>query len=179
VIEATHQIQLLTSLADADLETTVNVAMVQGGNAINVIPEHATIKADVRAYAAEEFDRVEKGLLRIAADTIVPDVHVEASLTRNFPAWPRVATTDALVARAQRLYAELGRTLTTVAVGSSADVAFAAQIGTPSIDGLGSLGDGAHGANDSADLSSIVPRSYLLARLLMDIGRDPPVRETR
>ena len=33
--------------------------MIQGGNAINVIPDHAVIKADARAFTPEEFDRVE------------------------------------------------------------------------------------------------------------------------
>ena len=102
-------------------------------------------------------------------------VAVKAALMRNFPPWPRVASTDALFARAQRLYAEIGGTLTAIAVGSSADIAFAAETGTPSIDGFGIRGDGAHSVNDYADLSSITPRVYLLTRMLMDLGHNPPV----
>jgi glutamate carboxypeptidase len=49
-----------------------------------------------------------------------------------------------------------------VPVGSSADVAFAAETGTPCIDGVAILGGGAHGVEDYADLSSIVPRVHLL-----------------
>jgi len=79
------------------------------------------------------------------------------------------------LARAQRLYAEIGGTLSAVAVGSSADVAFAAETGTPSIDGFGIRGGGAHSVDDYADLSSITPRVYLLTRMLMDLGRNPPV----
>ena len=58
---------------------------------------------------------------------------------------------------------------------SSADIAFAAETGTPSIDGFGIRGDGAHSINDYADLSSITPRVYLLTRMLMDLGHNPPV----
>jgi glutamate carboxypeptidase len=176
VIEASHQAMQLGSLADAAKETSVNVTMIQGGNAINVIPDHAVIKADVRAFTPEEFDRVEAGLQKLANTPVVPDVQVKASMTRNFPPWPRAASTDALLARAQKLYAEIGGKLTGVPVGSSADVAFAAQTGTPSIDGVAILGGGAHGIDDHADLSSIVPRVYLLARMLMDLGHNPPVR---
>jgi glutamate carboxypeptidase len=81
-----------------------------------------------------------------------------------------------LVARARKLYSEIGGSLATVSVGSSADVAFAAETGLPSIDGFGILGGGAHSLDDYADLSSIVPRLYLLTRMVMDIGEHPPAR---
>jgi len=174
-LEASHQALQLGSLSDASKETTVNVTIMQAGGTINVIPDHAIVKADVRAFTLDEFDRVDRDLQRLAGDTVVPDVQVKAALMRNFPPWPRVASTDALFARAQRLYAEIGGTLTAIAVGSSADIAFAAETGTPSIDGFGIRGDGAHSVNDYADLSSITPRVYLLTRMLMDLGHNPPV----
>jgi len=74
------------------------------------------------------------------------------------------------------VYAEIGGKLAAVSVGSSADVALTAEAGTPSIDGFGILGDGAHGPDDHADLRSIVPRVYLLARFVMDLGRSPPAK---
>ena len=178
IVEAAHQALQLGSLADPAKETTVNVTMIQGGSAFNVIPEHALIKADARAFTPGEFDRVEASLQRLAANTVVPDVEVKSSMTRNFPPWPRAASTDALLARAQKLYGEIGGELAAVPVGSSADVAFAAETGTASIDGLAVIGGGAHGVDDHAVLSSIVPRVYLLVRLLMDLGHDPPARAT-
>jgi glutamate carboxypeptidase len=172
-LEAAHLALELGSLADAAKQTTVNVTIIQGGNAINVIPDHAVVKADVRAFSAEEFDRVEMGLRRLAGAPLVPEVQVSATMVRNFPPWPQTASTLALLARAQKLYAEIGGSLTGVAVGSSADVAFAAETGVPSIDGLAIRGGGAHGVEDHADLDSIAPRVYLLTRLLMDLGHSP------
>ena len=177
VVEASHQALQLGSLADSSKQTSVNVTMIQGGNATNVIPDHAVIKADVRAFTPEEFDRVEKGLAKLAGETIVAEVQVKASMSRLFPPWPPSASTQALLARAQKLYAEIGHELTGVAVGSSADVAFAAETGTPSIDGIAILGGGAHGVEDHADLSSIVPRVYLLTRMLMDLGSRPQTKQ--
>jgi glutamate carboxypeptidase len=172
-VEAAHQSLQVASLADAAKETTVNVTMFQGGNAINVIPDHATVTADVRAFTSEEFNRVEAGLARLIRHTTVPDVAVKATMKRNFPPWPRAASTDALLSRARHLYAEMDRKLEGVPAGSSADVAFAAETGVPSLDGLGPLGGGAHGADDYVDLSSIVPRVYLLTRMLMELGHEP------
>ena len=173
VVEAAHQILAIGDLADAAKETTVNVTMMSGGNAANVIPERATITVDVRAFTTAEFDRVEAGMQRLARAVTVPDVTVMATLNRGFPPWPRSASTDALLAFANELYAEIDRSLTAIVVGSSADAALAAEVGTPALDGLGAIGGGAHGVDDHADLTTFVPRIYLLARLLMEIGRDP------
>jgi glutamate carboxypeptidase len=174
IIEASHQALQLGALADPAKETTVNVTVIQGGTAVNVIPERAIVTADVRAYAPEEFERVEQGLQKLATETIVPEIQVKAGLKRNFPPWPRAESTNALLKRAQKLYGEIGRTLVGVPVGSSADIAFAAETGIPAIDGIAILGGGGHSVDDYADLSSIVPRVYLLSRMLMDIGHDPP-----
>lgn len=67
IVEASHQALQLGSLADSAKETTVNVTLIQGGNAINVIPDHAIIRADVRAFTPQEFDRVETGMEKLPA----------------------------------------------------------------------------------------------------------------
>jgi len=174
VVEAAHQVLAIGSLADPAKETSVNVTLIDGGTVANAIPERATITVDVRAFSSDEFDRVEAGLQALAANVNVPGVTVEATLDRGFPPWARNAGTDALLDRANEVYAELGRSLEAIVVGSSSDVSVAALTGTPSIDGMGWLAGGAHGIDDHADLSSIVPRTYLLARMLMELGRDPP-----
>jgi len=175
-LEAAHQALEIGTLADAKVETTVNVTVLQSGDKFNVIPDHAVVKVDVRAYTAEEFDRVERQAKELAKRTSVPDVKVVVTMERTFPPWPHVPSTDALLGRARAVYAEIGGKLAGVSAGSSADVALTAETGTPSIDGFGILGDGAHGPDDHADLRSIVPRVYLLARFLMDLGRNPPAK---
>lgn len=173
VVEAAHQVLAVGSLADPAKETTVNVTLIDGGTVANAIPERATVTVDVRAFSMEELDRVEAGLEALAANVTVPGVTVEATLDRGFPPWARNAGTDALLDRANEIYAELGRSLEAIVVGSSSDVSVAALTGTPSIDGMGWLAGGAHGFDDHADLASIVPRTYLLARMLMELGREP------
>ena len=164
----------VSKLGNPDKGTTVVVTILNGGGKLNVVPDHASLTADVRAYSAEEFDRVQAGAADLAAHPSIMDVTVKTNLQRNFPPWPKSDATAALLGRANRLYAELGRKLTPQDVGSSADVAFAAETGTPSIDGFGIEGDGAHSPTDFADFATFAPRTYLLARMLMDLGRDPP-----
>jgi glutamate carboxypeptidase len=172
-LEAARLALAVGSLADPAKKTTVNVDIISSGERTNVIPAHAVVKADVRAFSKEEFDRVEAGAAALAAHPSIAGVTVTSKLQRNFPPWPHLASTDAVLARANRLYAELGRTLTPTEVGSSADANYASEAGAVTIDGFGMEGGGAHSPLDYADFATLNPRAYLLARLLMDVGRGP------
>ena len=172
-LEAARVALALGGLAEPAKQTTVTVDIISGGDRINVVPQHAVVKADVRAFTPGEFARVDAAAAEIAAHPGIDGVTIRSDLKQLFPPWPRSRAADAMVARAQRLYAELGRTLITTEVGSSADINYAAETGTPGLDGFGIEGGGAHTDQDHADLASLTPRAYLLARLLMDVGHNP------
>ncbi len=172
-LEAARIALALDKLADPAKKTTVVVDILSGGDRTNVVPASAIVKADVRAFTPDEFDRVERRAAELAAHPAIDGVGIKASLQRTFPPWPHSGTTDAALARANRLYSELGRTLTPIEVGSSADVNYAAETGTPSLDAFGMEGDGAHSPDDYADFATFAPRTYLLARLLMHVGHAP------
>jgi glutamate carboxypeptidase len=172
-LEAARVALALGALADPAKETTVTVDILQGGDKTNVVPDRALVKADVRAFSNAEFDRVEAAAAALAAHPGIDGVTIKSNLKRSFPPWPRLPAADALLARANRLYAELGRSLTAVAVGSSSDASLAAATGTPTLDGFSMEGEGAHSVDDQAHLDTLTPRAYLLARMLMDVGHDP------
>ncbi len=172
-LEAARIALMLGALADPAKQTTVTVDILQGGEKTNVVPDKAVLKADVRAFSAAEFDRVEAAAAAIAARPGIDGVTIKSSLARGFPPWPRLPAADAMVARANRLYAELGRKLDPMTVGSSADSSLAAATGTPTLDGFGMEGEGAHSVDDQAHFDTLTPRAYLLARMLMDVGHDP------
>ena len=44
------------------------------------------------------------------------------------------------------------------------------------VDGLGPVGGGFHSEGEHLYLSSVTPRLYLLSKLIMDLGRNPPPR---
>jgi glutamate carboxypeptidase len=173
VIEAARFALALEKLSDPAKKTTVTVDILNGGDKTNVVPAHAELKADVRAFTNDELDRVEQAAAKLAASPSIDGVTIKTSLQRSFPPWPPNEHTDRVIERANRLYAEIGRKVTATEVGSSADVSYAAQTGTPAIDGFGIEGGNAHSLDDYADLGTLVPRVYLLTRLLMDVGHDP------
>jgi glutamate carboxypeptidase len=173
VLEASRVALELGKLADPKLQTTVTVTILQGGERINIVPVHAELKADVRAYTQAEWDRVGRAAAELAAHPEIDGVTITSNLVQLFPPWGRSAAEDAIVAQAQRLYAELGRSLRTTEVGSSADISFAVQDGTPGLDGFAMEGADAHTDQDHADFNTLTPRAYLLARMVMETGHDP------
>ncbi len=60
VVELAHQMLKITSFAKPDLGTTVNVTVIEGGTADNVIPDAARALVDVRFSTLEESRRVEE-----------------------------------------------------------------------------------------------------------------------
>ncbi|MBC7272985.1 MAG: M20/M25/M40 family metallo-hydrolase, partial [Streptomyces sp.] len=60
------------------------------------------------------------------------------------------------------------------AVGGASDGNFAAGVGTPTLDGLGAVGGGAHAEDEHVLVDRLVDRTVLLHGLLADLLVDPP-----
>jgi len=170
-MEAAHQILQLGKLGDAEKKTTINFTTINAGDRTNVIPDQAIAKADVRAAVPEEFDRIEKDLARVSADKLIPETEVSTKLIRGLPPMPQTAESDKLVAIAQGIYGELGRTLTIEGSGGAADASLAASVGVPTLDGFGIVGGNIHTPEEYAEVESVSPRIYLLTRMIMELSR--------
>ncbi|KAF1006958.1 MAG: Carboxypeptidase G2 [Pseudomonas fluorescens] len=170
-MEVAHQILQLGKLGDEEKKTTINFTVLKAGDRVNVIPDQATAKADVRAALPEEFDRIEKDLARVSANKLIADTEVTTSLHRGLPPMPQTPESDRLVAIAQGIYGELGRKLTIEGSGGAADASLSAGVGTPTLDGFGIVGGGIHTPEEYAEVESVVPRVYLLSRMIMELSR--------
>jgi glutamate carboxypeptidase len=169
-IELAHQVIQMRNLGDSQKLTTVNFTVLKTGEAKNVIPEAATGYGDVRVAVPEEFDRVERDMAKISATKLIPDTQVKTSVIRGFPPMPKNAKSDALAEKAQAIYGELGRKLTLEGSGGAADASLSAGVGTPTLDGFGIVGGNIHTPDEYAEVESIVPRFYLLTRMLMELS---------
>jgi glutamate carboxypeptidase len=172
-MELAHQMLQLVKLANADKGTTINFTIIKSGDRKNVIPDYAVADADIRALVSDEFDRVERELPEMAKNKLIPDTEVTTSLTRSFPIMPQNAQTDALAAMAQRVYGEIGKTLTLGGSGGAADSSLSAGVFKPTLDGLSLVGGNAHTDREFAVVDSMVPRFYLLTRMIMELGKGP------
>lgn len=171
-VELAHQILQLSNLGDAKKMTTVNWTLLDKTKTpVNVIPDYAWAQADIRVLYPEEFARIVKDAEQIAKKQLVPDTKVKFDLFKGRPPFAKNDKTDALVGHLKQIYNnELGLTLSVEGSGGGSDANYAAIVGAIAIDGMSMVGGGDHTPEEYVELGSIVPRLYLLTRMMMDIG---------
>jgi glutamate carboxypeptidase len=150
---------------------TVNVGVVRGGTRTNVVAESTELEIDVRATNRADMEAAEAAIHDIASVSTVPDV--TATVTRTILWWPMEKTpqTAALVDLAVGLASRIGFDLRDTATGGASDANTTSGMGVPTLDGLGPVGGSAHAPREYLEIDSIVPRTTLLAALLLSVGR--------
>jgi glutamate carboxypeptidase len=175
IVEAARLTRDLDALNGRWPGVTVNVGVVAGGTRPNVVPELCTLEVDVRAASREQLDAAEAEIGRLTRATVVPDTSVE--ITEMGRHWPmeKLERSGRLVEHAQAVARRLGFDVRDVATGGASDANTTAGMGVPTIDGLGPIGGNDHSPAEYLELDSIVPRTTLLAGLLLAIARDPVI----
>jgi glutamate carboxypeptidase len=177
-LELVHQIGVLQGLFPTSGDgTTVNLTVIKAGDRTNIIPDSAAATFDVRFRKLEDFDGVLARFKSAIAPPVIPDTTI--TVTSNGSAYPPLTENnqvDALGHRAQKIYMELGKTVTLSGNGGASESAVAMSVGTPALDGLGFVGAGFHTDHEWIDLTTVTPRMYLFTRLLMETCRTPPAR---
>jgi glutamate carboxypeptidase len=164
VTEIAHQILHVIATADASRGTTVNIGVIRGGTASNVVPAHAWATIDVRFTTPAEGERVNTALNALQPTLQGARVRVDMTETR-----PPLERTDAVVRlydHARQAAAELGFALPDGSTGGGSDGSLIAALGLPTLDGLGPRGGGAHAIDEHIILDDLPFRLALLCRLL-------------
>ncbi len=168
ILALAHQIIALQNLNDYGNGVSVNVGVVEGGRARNIVAEEANIRFEARAYDYEHLNAVTAKIVDLFAQPI-NDVIFKITYEDVHPPMPRTSAIETLEAITKRLANELGFDVKGASTGGAADAAFAADEGIPVLDGLGPVGGLDHGPDEYILKSSIIPRTALLARLMMAI----------
>lgn len=166
--EAARQILDIEALTDYQRGVTTTVALMSGGTAPNVIPQHAWFTVDLRVKSVADGTHFEKHLLSLKAHDA--DVKLRSFGAMNRPPYEKTAEVAALFMKAHGLAAEVGFDLQDCPMtGGGSDGNFTAALGVPTLDGLGIDGEGAHTLDEYGLISSIAPRRKLMQRLLETI----------
>jgi len=175
VLEAARIVRDLHALNGRWDGVTVNVGRIDGGTRPNVVPERCQLEVDVRSATDDGLDAVEAALREIAAATVVPDTSVEVEVMAGWRPMEKLARSGRLVEHAQAVASRLGFEMTDAATGGASDANTTSGMGVPSLDGLGPIGGNDHSPAEYMDVDSVVPRTAMVAGLLLAIARDPEV----
>ena len=162
--ELAYHIPALQKLTDYESGTTINVGVIKGGSASNVVPERAEMEVDFRVSRAAEVEQVVAAIQRLRP--VLAGARLEIGGGLNRPPMERNAAMVRTFEQARRLAAGIGLTLEEGSTGGASDGNFTAALGIPTLDGLGVVGDGGHAEHEHVVLASLPERAALLAALM-------------
>ncbi len=164
VHELALQIERLMQWNDPRRGISVQTTVIRGGTVTNVIPEHAQAQVDVRYSQLSDARTLERWLGAIRP--ILKGARVEVRVGSGRPPLERTTEVCSLFQHARELMGEMGLSLGEASTGGGSDGSFTAAVGTPTLDGLGAVGDGPHSPREHVLIRALPERAALLAGLL-------------
>lgn len=176
LIELAYQMQQTRDVAKSVPGSQLNWTNAKANGPLNQIPETATALGDVRVTATGAAQKLNTALQdKVNASHLVPDTQTTVTMEEGRPAYVADARSKELAARAQQIYAEMdGRPLLLMpGTGGGTDAGYAGRSGKAVVlESFGLSGFGYHARDEYVELDSIVPRLYLMTRMLQEIGKN-------
>ena len=154
-------------------EITFNVASIDGGSAMNVVPDVGIVRFNVRVKTDDEQRQIESQIQSLVARF---DEHAGYSVTMHggfrSPPKPITPPMQQLMDRIGQCGNKLGIPIQWQGTGGASDGNKFAAAGLPNIDSLGPCGGRIHSDQEFLIPESLVPRAKLAALILMSYASE-------
>jgi glutamate carboxypeptidase len=179
ILAAAQLVPALHALTGRWEGVTANVGVFHGGTRPNVVAERASLELDLRAVRSADLAAAIETVRELIASPGVPDVAIEMDVLHHWEPMEQLERSDHLTATAIALAERLGFATRGAATGGASDANTTSGMGVPTLDGLGPIGGGDHSPAEYLEIDSVVPRTALVASLLLAIADDPAIRAWR
>jgi glutamate carboxypeptidase len=169
IVELAQKVAEVTALESPERRWNVNVGMLHGGTAANVVAESAEMAIDYRFPDKESGDELSAVITDIVSEPHLrnpagrPLVRV---VCREHVVRPPLVRTEAVAAAAARIIEagrDLGQAIVEESRGGSSDAALAFDAGCAAVCGLGVVGGAIHTDREWIRVSSLRQRAALTA----------------
>lgn len=158
----------IVQIANLEAGTSVNIGTIAAGSRPNVSAGKAVLEVEARTFAQDEHARINTA---IAALMVTDErINIEISGGWHRPPFERTAAVGDLFALTQSVGAAMGLEIAEAAVGGASDGNLVAALGIPVIDGMGSVGSGAHARSENASIQGMIEHSALAAGLIFTLS---------
>ena len=175
LVELSHQIVQTRDAHKSIPGVQLNWTVSQAGTVRNQIPDKALASADVRTSLPGAAEKLQATLQNMVnTQKLIPETETRITLLGGRPPYQGGAKAKALAEKAQAIYQELDRKLDIIPMtGGATDAAFAARSDKAAvIESFGLAGWGYHAKDEYIEVDSIVPRLYLMSRMLMELSKN-------
>lgn len=149
---------------------TLNVGKIAGGTALNIIPDKAVAKVDVRITLPEDESWLQVMLEKVKTEFQKKDYSLHISCAYDRPPKRINKATEQLFSRLCAVGQSMNLDLTWTDSGGCCDGNNLAKSGIPVLDTLGVRGGKIHTPDEYILLDSLVERATLSALLLIDLA---------
>lgn len=164
--ELAHKVIKLHNLNDSAKGISINVGLIEGGNTVNTVAPSATARVDVRISRPEQAEWIEEKIKEICSVPDVKGTSIELIGGIERPPMVKNEQTVNLLKVIERVGKEIGIEIHDLAAGGGSDASFTSAKGVATIDGLGPIGGGAHTEEEYLEVSSLIERTELLAKVI-------------
>jgi glutamate carboxypeptidase len=173
LVEASDLVLRTLDLDEGSGGLRFNWTLAKAGNVANIVPDAATLYADVRYPSDEKFTAMLAELTKRVEKQKLPAAKIAVVTDPGRPAFAANEGGKALIAKAVGIYKTLGVEMVTAPItGGGTDAAYAARSGKPVIEALGLPGFGYHTNSAEYVSTEAIPRRlYLAAQMIMDVGQ--------
>ena len=158
---------------NVDPEVTYNAGRISGGGPLNVVPDLAIGRVNVRVKTVEQQAEVESQFARLVESFNKLDgISVEMSGGFSSPPKPLCSESEKLQKRIESAGQTLGLNVAWRGTGGASDGNKFAAAGLPNIDTLGPCGGDIHSSNEYLIPESLVPRAKLSGLILLSFAEE-------
>lgn len=169
--EMGHKIVKLSELTNHDEGISINVGRVNGGEAVNVVPDTATLHVDVRVSNAEQSETIKQQIEEICATPDIKGTEIELSGGIRRPPMELDDENLELLNIIQDVGESLDIEVSHTHTGGGSDASFPSHLGVATVDGLGPVGGEMHSDKEYLEVDSILERTELLAETIHNLTR--------
>lgn len=164
-------IQQAEDLNDNAHQITVNVGFVQGGGPVNIVPDFALCRLNVRTATQEQFALIRNKLQKIVSSCQERD-GIQTTLIEQYtcPPKPFDPQTQSLFKAYETCAHELKIPFITRESGGVCDGNRLAAQGLPTLDTAGAIGGNIHTEEEYLNLNSLTERARLLMLFLIRLA---------
>ncbi len=166
IYELSHWSLAIKEMVNLESGTTMNVGVIEGGLAVNVVPDYAKAIVDLRFWNNEEAAAIHEKLNQMAEQPFEQGASVTVSRLAFKPAMIPTAKTEDLITLVSEEADKLSIVHGWEDAGGGSDGNFTADVGATTLDGFGPMGAGFHSDKEYLILNSIEPRILLLMGVL-------------
>jgi glutamate carboxypeptidase len=179
ILEAARIVRKVQELNGRWPGVTFNVGTIRGGTRPNVVPDRCEMEVEARSVTGDGLDAAIAAVGELVARTEIPDTTAEASVGYSWRPMEKTERSARLAEHAKEVGRRLGIEFDDQLTGGASDANTTSGMGVPTLDGLGPVGGNDHAPSEYLEIDSIVPRTVMLAGLLLEIAADPVILEWR